>query len=347
MKRLLGKHNKPKPTWPLVGNENVINYLEKSIAADDLEGSYIFSGEAGLGKAAAARFFAAAVLCREADRGNKSLPCARCASCAGILERDRPLHGDLSLVRRAEGKKNISIEQVRGLVEAMQKTSYQGSYKIGLVEEADTLSPGAANALLKTLEEPRPEVLVILTAVDRGRLLPTIVSRSRVLDFYPSSFDKIYDFLVQERGVARSEARIIAAMSGGRPGPAIELSEDKEKRRYQEKWVNVFLSFWGQDINRRLSALDDMLPAKFSGVEAGCQAARILSLWQTSLRDCLLAGYGQYDLIRNQFAAERIKKLRPPAGRLLNIFEVLRDAEKQIEANVPARFVLDNVAIHV
>jgi DNA polymerase-3 subunit delta' len=178
------ENDKFKINWPLVGNRHITDFLEKAINANKVNGSYIFYGPDDLGKSTFVRYFAKILLCKK-ETGN--LPCGICPSCISfkvINEADREkedsehiAHGDCHILEKAKDKKNISIEQVREFIRVLCMSSFFGSYKIGIIKQAETLSQEAANALLKTLEEPREKVIVVLLVKNLEFLPKTIVSQ--------------------------------------------------------------------------------------------------------------------------------------------------------------------------
>jgi DNA polymerase-3 subunit delta' len=133
----------------------------------------LLMGPGGVGKRAAAAWMAAG---RLGLPGNANLP---------QFPFKRPEHADLRWIEPPEGKQGILIEQIRGLVSDLQLTSYEGRGKVAVVEPANTMTTNAANSLLKTLEEPPGDTLLILVADRTGRLPATIFSRCQRIDFAP------------------------------------------------------------------------------------------------------------------------------------------------------------------
>ncbi len=127
-------------------------------------------GAEGLGAELLAGWIAARVLCV----GEGGRPCGRCRSCAAL---DRGVHPDLAWLTPLEDSKQIRIDEVRELIDVLALTSHQGGYKVAVVFPAQALNVNAANALLKTLEEPAAHTLLMLVAHRRARLPATIVSR--------------------------------------------------------------------------------------------------------------------------------------------------------------------------
>jgi DNA polymerase III subunit delta' len=124
-------------------------------------------------------------------------PCGRCAACTRVASNQHP---DLIRVNPIEESKQLRIEQVRELAEELSLTSHQGGYKVGILSPADSLNRFAANALLKTLEEPPPRTLLILVASQPSRLPPTILSRCQKLRVRTPTRAESLEWLQQTRG---------------------------------------------------------------------------------------------------------------------------------------------------
>ena len=346
--------------WPLVGNRQITDYLAKCIAKDRVAGTYIFSGPDNLGKTTTARYFAKALLCGGRRTGSGPLPCGECPSCRQIRigstrnrdgedEADGERHGDLHVIKSEKEKKNISIEAVRGFIRALNMSSFLGSYKIGIVKHAERLSEGAANALLKTLEEPKKDVIIVLVARNADILPPTIASRSQILSFHPVDGGLIYEHLIAKHKASRSEAKNYSRLCLGRPALAVKFLEDRGFREKYMKQAEIFLGFFRQDLNKRLDAVAEALGAKTAGQEAVREARRMLEIWQGVARDRLLLEYGLNDLVQHQPAEKRLAEYRGKTGvpALLDLVKMIRRADEYLAANVNPRTVLENVAINV
>jgi DNA polymerase III subunit delta' len=337
-------------SWPLIGNRQVTGHLEKSIIKGNIGGTYIFHGPEDLGKATLARHFAQILLCRET--GN--LPCGGCPSCtrfkpAALGLDDGAVHGDLHILKKENGKKFISVEQTRNFIRKLSMSSFMNSYKIGIIKKAETLNREAANALLKTLEEPREKVLVILSVSDFAALPATIISRAQVFNFYPVKTGIIFDYLMSELQAKRSEAGSASRLSLGRPALAAKFVQDKEFLKEYEKIVNVFLNFIDKDIKSRFSAIESLLDEKEKGQEAVYRTAKILSVWQGALRDLLLAHYGFNDLLQNHAKIELINEIKQRFGLadIIRMNKALKEAKINLSANVNPKLVLEEVAVGI
>lgn len=146
--------------------------------------AYLFSGLEGLGKKNVANFLAAYLLCEQASARDE--PCWQCKQCK-LMEGDS--HPDFKRLEPEDGSASIKVDQVRQLVDFFAKSSQQGGQKIAVVSPAEALNNNAANALLKTLEEPSRDSVIILVSHQPGMLLPTIRSRCQVVEFSKPSLD--------------------------------------------------------------------------------------------------------------------------------------------------------------
>lgn len=352
--------NGNKFNWPHLGNRHVKEYLEKSIINGQIaSNTYIFNGPDNLGKTTTAYYFAKSLLCEKNSSKNFSGPCENCSACQKLkvakrINQEEPgniafQHSDFYYIKPDVGKKNISIDQVRGLINSLSMTSFLGKYKIGIIKHADWLSREAANALLKTLEEPRKGVVVILISEDLDRLPATIVSRSQVLEFRPVSTVEIYDYLVKELKANRSQAKNFSRLSLGRPALAAKfLQNDDFYQTYVGK-AKVFLGFFRQDINLRFMALNNLLSGAAKGPEGVKQAGRILQVWQGVLRDLMLISLNLGNLIQHETQADELNSLKSRISleKISEYYKILEEAELNLYSNVSPGLTLENVAVRL
>lgn len=349
---------KLKFNWPLVGNRHITDYLERAISGDNLSGCYIFQGPDNLGKTTLAKHFAQILLCENLQAGD-NMPCGSCASCFRFRETEQKnstefnfddiVHGDYHILKKDKEKKNISVEQVRVLIKSLSMSSFLGSYKIGIIKKAETLSQEAANALLKTLEEPREKVVIILIVEDLDKLPATIVSRCQVLYFYPVSSELIYDYLINTHKANRSEAKNFSNLALGRPAVAVKYLKDNNFFGLYKDKVNIFINFIGQDIVERFNAVEKIIGYKAAGQESVLIAKKIITAWQGVIRDWILIEFGQSHLIQNKIFENEIRRLnkRYTVGNLVNILNITREAMGYLDNNVNPKSVLEFIALSV
>lgn len=336
------KENKEKNSWQFFGNHNVTNFLLKSIKKRNIANTYVFLGSENLGKTTIAKYFAKSLLCFN----NRSLPCEDCLSCSHV---DNGIHGDLHIVEKEDDKKNISIEQIRDFIKILGMSSFLGKYKIGIIKNAELLSDKAANSLLKTLEEPKNNVVIILIVSNSKNIPATILSRSQVLNFYPIKSNLIYDYLITKYNLSRSLAKNLSHLSLGRLVLAVKYFEDSSYyENYLEK-IKIFLNFFTQDINARLEEIEKIMRVKSFGVEASANTLKTIEAWQGLIRDLILLSIGQDNLIQHEIFKSKLIliKNKYDQNKMLDMLKILEKAKMHINANVGAKLVLENVAINI
>lgn len=352
-----------KASWPIVGNDHIKTFLSKTAALAKgkkfISGCYIFQGPDDLGKTTAANFFAQILLCQKEQRDDGS-PCGVCPSClkfnrSGKLRADGDdkagfvnVNSDLNIIKKDDDKKNISIDQIRDFISRLSMSSFLNSYKIGIIKDAHLLSESASNALLKTLEEPRDKVVIILITSNLEALPTTIVSRSQVLRFSPVKSDLIYDYLINEHGAKRSEAKNFSRLSFGRPALAVKFLEDKN---FYENYLGIVNSFLGSirvDMGERFSFIENVIKKKEDSRGTAEDVKKIIDIWQGIVRDLLLIGYNQADLIQNHIVEDGLGEISGKFNTtgLVNMIERLSVAKKYVEANVNPKLVLENIMIN-
>ncbi len=331
-----------KANWPLVGNRQVFEFLAKSLANQQVTGSYIFTGPANLGKNTAANFFARCLVCE--NQGQSAMPCGKCPAC---LEAAKGIHSDIYLIEKPDDKKNIAVEQVRDFIRSLSMSSFLNSYKIGIIKGAENLSQGAVNALLKTLEEPKAKVVVILTVTDLEALPKTIISRSQILRFRAVASDMIYDELIKKYKASRSQAKNFSRLAAGRPALALKFFQDKEYYENYQNIVRSFVALLNSDINERLKAIENILSKEGKGQAAVKAAAAVIDCWQNLARDLMLLKYDLAELIQHQPFEKELAEVKSKLNlkALINLLNVLKQARQYLAANVNPRLALESVAV--
>ncbi|MEZ0536870.1 ATP-binding protein [Caldicellulosiruptoraceae bacterium PP1] len=190
-----------------IGQNSIKAFLEKSIKTPFH--SYIFSGEKGLGKNTLALIFAKHLIC---ETGTS---CGKCKSCR-LFENSN--HPDIKVIEKEEGKKEISIENIRDIIENIYLGPLISKKKVIIIKNSEDLSISAQNALLKTLEEPPEYVIFILTTNNIEKILPTVISRSIILKFKKYSYDEI-EKIIKQKGYDPKD--YIIKVSNGNIGNAI------------------------------------------------------------------------------------------------------------------------------
>jgi len=257
-------------------------------------------------------------------------PCHACSACKRIAHGSYP---DVTRVEPQDGR--IRIDQVRSLQRELSLSPYEGRWRICILSDFHYATTEAANALLKTLEEPPSRVIIILTTTDTSLLLPTIVSRCQVLALRAVSVQRVEQALLDREQVDPSLAHIVARLSDGRVGWAIRAIRDEdvlETRREHLVELRELLSG---------GRADRILAAERLSKQSDLQA--ILRLWQMWWRDLMLVCNSCDDLVLN---IDYMDDLREQAdgldmARAQYAIRSTHQALQQMEKNVNPRLALE------
>lgn len=210
----------------IIGHDRLLQLLGAEVGRPAQ--AYLFVGPSGVGKAAVAHRFAAGLLCPDEWRHDQP-----CRSCRRVESGNHP---DFTVVE-PDGA-SLGVEVVRSAILAANLTPVEGDRKVFVFDEASSMTDGAANALLKTLEEPSASTHFILVAESEEDLPATIASRCRVLQFGRVSEGVVRAGLV-ELGVLEDRAEEAARIASGRPGLAILLSSGDRIAEFRRTWIGV------------------------------------------------------------------------------------------------------------
>ncbi|BBB29311.1 DNA polymerase III subunit delta' [Neptunomonas japonica] len=179
----------------------------------------LLSGMPGIGKARLAESIAGYVMCHQPQTNSA---CGQCRSCVLLNSSGHP---DLYFLRPEEKGKPIKVDQVRQLTEFMHNTAQQGGYRVVVLEPAESMNISAANALLKTLEEPGRDTLLILITHQLGQVLPTVKSRCQRLDCHPPDETVAVEWLVEALSVEYQEALQLLKVVHGAPLAGVDFKQ--------------------------------------------------------------------------------------------------------------------------
>ena len=172
---VLYRKYRPQTFGEVVGQEHVVQTLTNSIKGNSISHAYLFSGPRGSGKTTIARIFAKAINCEKPENGFE--PCNKCSSCLEIMN-----SRSMDLVE-IDAASHTGVDDVRQLIDGIKFAPVKSKYKIFIIDECHQLSKSAANALLKTLEEPPAHAVFLLATTESHKMIPTILSRCQKFDF--------------------------------------------------------------------------------------------------------------------------------------------------------------------
>lgn len=311
--------------WRVIGHEWAVNLLHRSIATQRLAHTYLFTGPANIGKTHLAKEFAAALNCIGED-----IPCGACSPCSRIA---RGAYPDVGVIEPEGGR--IKIDQIRTVQREIALSPYEGRWRVCIITEFQAATVEAANALLKTLEEPPARVIMILTTLDASLLLPTVVSRCQVVPLRAVPRVQIERALVEQWHERKERAQLLARVSAGRLGWAISAVRDPAILGQRQKHLETLLELLKQGFAGKIRAADRLGESENLG--------EILSLWQTWWRDVFLVRIGCEELIVNLDYLEPCRQM----ARQYSTTEAgaaIRDIEKarqQLDQNVNPRLALE------
>lgn len=327
--------------WDIIGHEHTITTLCRAIASQRVRHAYLFTGPEHIGKTLMARRLAQTLLCTGGPDPAVAPPnpCMTCLSCRKVLHDNHP---DIHYISRPPDRQFILIEQVRALQNNSARKTMEGRRNIFIIEGMHEMNLQAANCLLKTLEEPEPDVLLLLTTPDPNLLLPTILSRVQQIPMHLLTTEQIRQALQRRWQVADEDAALISALAAGRMGWAIravesnDLLSDRQARLETLCRVPSLSRVQRFDIAQKLSAESD----KIKGV---------LELWLLWWRDLVFAANNCPDLVVNVDMRNLLQKHAArisPVESLRMIRNILRTLEA-LDQNVNARLALEVLMLDV
>ncbi len=309
----------------ILGHEQQKEILRRALANGKVAHAYLFSGQDGIGKRLMAMALARAIVCLE-QRG-----CGNCRACRKI---DHQNHPDLHILE-PDGN-SIKIEQIRVLQRELNLKPLEAPCKICIIEQADTMTVGAANALLKTLEEPRGDTLIILLSTQPNRLLETIRSRCQPLPFIRHPNSRIQAELEKQLGIDSAESHVLAALSEG----SFKKAFGKDRDLYLEQRRQLLKTLTGLSSGSILPILDfaEQLAADKTVLPD------ILEIFQAFYRDVLMTLQGRSDEeLVNLDLKEKILMVsgRENVSTILDKLEALIEIRRQLDRNVNRQLALE------
>ena len=319
----------------IVGHQWAIEVLSRAVTHQRVGHAYLLTGPAQIGKTTLARTLAMAINCLSA-----ASPCGQCRNCQ-LIAADR--HPDVQLIRpevSARGKPTLKIETIRDVQKGLQLAPYEANYKVAILREFDSATQGAANAFLKTLEEPPEHVVLILTTHSADHLLDTIRSRCRVIPVRPLPLATIEHALINRWHVPPAQATNLAHLANGRIGWAVQAWQqpsEVEKRAEQIDQLQYALqsNLLGRfQLADQLAKTPDTLPT-------------LLNIWLTWWRDLLLISHNptQTAPLINLDRHAELQAVEKKWDRPMILHSLQQTATTlwQLDRNINTRLALENL----
>ena len=235
----------------IVGHEQIKEHMQAAIRDKKPFHAYLFQGEEGVGKEALARTFAAGLQC-QSESADK--PCKECVSCRQMESGNQP---DVIWVTRE--KASLGVDEIREqLCNTMDIKPFSSPYKIYLVPEVEKMTEAAQNALLKTIEEPPEDGIVILMTSNISALLPTIQSRCLTMEFRPLSTAVVESYVKEHCQVPDYQARASAAFAQGNLGKAMRYAKSEDFIERKDHIISLLRHVEQMDLSELLAVIKDL-----------------------------------------------------------------------------------------
>ena len=317
--------------WSILGNTWAVQLLKEHILSGTVRQAYLFNGPQGIGRRTLALRLAQALNCPTPLAVGE--PCRTCRTCTLI---ERMQHPDLTILQAEQVGGSLKVDQVRELQRSLALAPYEANQRIALLLHFEEANQSAANALLKTLEEPPPQVVILITAESSERLLPTIVSRCEVLRLRPLSLAALEQGLKENWSIPPEKARFLAHLSGGRPGFAVRLFQSPERLDQREHWLNDLIDLMSAGRVERFAYAETL--SKDRETLYGT-----IQTWASFWRDILLATSGASIPLTNLDRQAQVTELSSQFDRQ-TAFRLVTELEHTLvllEENVNARLAIE------
>ncbi len=322
----------------IVGHEWAVEVLQAAIKHKRVGHAYLITGPSQVGKGSLARTLAQALNCTAGAPAER--PCGHCRSCMLIAAGRHPDVKNVTGESSGRGKVTLKIDQIRQLQSELNLTAAEARIKVAVVDGFEAANQSAANAFLKTLEEPPGDVVLILTATAADTLLPTITSRCRVISLRPLKAELIESVLIERWDVEPAQARILAHLADGRLGLAVTLAQNPALLDERAAHMELLHEIFGLTRVDRFAAAERL-------ARQPEELPDLLRLWLGYWRDlALIATAGpEAEAISN---VDQLDSLHAHARTWSaeTILSGLRHAERalwQLERNANTRLVMENL----
>jgi len=329
--------------WNVIGQNLALNYLKASFAANRLSHAYLLVGPPQIGKMTLALNLAQAVNCTSE---NQTKPCNSCSQCNRTLEDN---HTDLEIIKSYDPSRNgtthrIGIDQIRELQHKLNLKPFEGAFRVTIFEDAERMTEEASNALLKTLEEPPSQSLLILLSSQEAQLLPTIRSRCIKLKLNPMPVKKIIDHLRENYSIKEDTAQLIGLLSKGCLGWAIDASSNPLILEQRSIQIEKMLNLMDSGLEYRFRESDNLVSSLYNNRK---EALQILREWLGVWRDIILIKNDSVDLITNTDYIDilKAKSMKYSSEQILNTINRMQKSIDCLDNNVNPRLAIETIMI--
>ncbi len=297
----------------IIGHKEILAFFDKILQNGRLSHAYCFAGSESVGKRAVAEAISAKLL--------------------GVTREKLTTQPDYLIVeqvfdeKKEKTKKDISVEQIRDLREYLSRRAYLSGYKIAMIDGAEKMSLEAANALLKTLEEPKEKTILFLLTEDEVGLPATILSRCQLIYFKPVATVDLTNYL-SEQNVAPDRADEMVNLANGLPGKIVGWLADSEKYNWYLSELNRFKSLEKKSFFEKIKIVEDLFGDKTDHIAARENLQEILNIWLTSVRESLKSKNWHQD-------------------KVLSVEKSIQQAKTMLDQNIHPRLLIENILLAI
>jgi DNA polymerase III subunit delta' len=332
--------------WDIVGQEKAVSFLQKSLERGKLAHAYLLVSPPHVGKMALAINLAKAISCESPEP-----PCGKCVSCRRIAEGK---HADIQVIElvqiadssESDSKTKISVEQVDQILHSVNLAPYEGKYRVFIIDGVEFMSIAAANRLLKTIEEPLPNVIFILLTANESLVPVTVVSRCQRIELMPVATEQIEKGLITHYQVDPEKARLLARISNGCFGWAVSAIRDDTLVQQRTEWINDWREMFDADYDRRFTFAAKLVEKYTQNRSIVQQKLDLLLNWW---HDLLLVKTNCTKDIKNiDFQSELVKMANGYSLSQIRAFiKIIQAAKEQLRLNTNQQLVIEVLMLNI
>lgn len=331
--------------WTIYGQENLLKRLEPSLRQRRQSHAYLLSGPPHVGKMTLAINLSQAVNCIEGP----GVPCGSCTQCTRIAD---GRHADIRTLAAGQGEEGrapktvIGIDVIKEIIGRVSLKPYEGSTSVVIIDGAETMSDDAANALLKILEEPPPQVLFLLLTANESAVLPTVRSRCQTLNLLTLPKDQMVEMLTSNHQATPGQAEQLFRLSRGCLGWAISALNDSQILEQRQADLEKLQETLDAGLETRFTYANEVATLFGSDREA---AKDLLTLWLRWWRDLLLIKEGAEEYLHNLDHADSLRGqasgLSTP--EIVRFIKQLMQTLSSLDSNVSPRLAMEVMMLNI
>lgn len=323
----------------IVGHKDIKNFFLQQVENNRLANSYLFYGPQGIGKRTFAEVLATSLLCLDENAIKQLKPCNTCTSCRNIKLHTHP---DFKYANISEDEKFFPISRVREVIEFLNLKKINNR-RFVIIDDFERLNTQAYNALLKTIEEPPENVIILLISSKLDCIPKTILSRCQKMQFFYLNKAEAKKIISEKMDLTEEKFRFLLGLCGGSPGLIMKIHDSPvvlNRKGILEKCTEtIFVN----PIEFSEHLIKQINIENLSSEEARQNIKFLLSILYTFFRDVLyIMEEADVDSIINKDLIENLKKLgkKIHKERVIKIFESISETENLIEKNVNIKICL-------